>query len=59
VLVGYLASDFLTTLLGTGPGEFAVEIIKWLDIFTIAIWLSVAQLAAWRGGRKVNRALPV
>jgi hypothetical protein len=59
VLVGYLASDFLTTLLGTGPGEFAVEIIKWLDILTIAIWLTVAQFAAWRGGKKVNRALPV
>lgn len=39
----------------TGPftpqpemGLFLVEAVKWFIVFAIAVWLSIAQLAAWR-----------
>ena len=35
-----------------GLGLFIVEVVKWSIIFAIALWLSVAQLGAWRNDRK-------
>jgi hypothetical protein len=35
-----------------GLSVFVVEAVKWSIIFAIAVWLSVAQLAAWRKNRK-------
>ena len=32
-----------------GLGAFLVEATKWLFVLIIAIWLSLAQVAAWRG----------
>lgn len=31
-----------------GLGLFIVEVVKWSIIFAIAVWLSIAQLGAWR-----------
>jgi hypothetical protein len=31
---------------------FLVEAIKWCIILTIAVWLSIAQIASWRRRRK-------
>lgn len=36
------------------PGAFVVEAVKWCVIVAITVWLSVAQLAAWRQGRKTT-----
>jgi hypothetical protein len=32
-------------------GDFAVEALKWCMIFAIAVWLSIAQVSAWRHGK--------
>ena len=45
-----LSSDpFLNTI-------FVGEVIKWAAIFTVALWLSIAQIASWRRGRSWRRA---
>ena len=36
--------------------EIFVEATKWCVILAIAIWLSIAQLAAWRQGKKTRTA---
>lgn len=42
---------------GSEPGAFVVEAVKWCIIVAIAVWLSVAQLAAWRQDRKTTDQL--
>ena len=45
----------------TAPGSvgaFLVELAKWWTVLTIAIWLSVAQVAAWWQRRKIRRPTP-
>ena len=37
-------------------GAFVVEAAKWCTVLAIAVWLSVAQLAAWRRGGKTMAA---
>jgi hypothetical protein len=33
-------------------GAVFVEATKWFSVVAIAVWLTVARLAAWRHGRK-------
>jgi hypothetical protein len=49
VLVGYI-SGAQVFWMGPGPGlsGFLVEATKWCIILAIAIWLTIAQFAAWR-----------
>ena len=32
----------------------AVEAIKWCTVLAIALWLTIAQLAAWRRARDID-----
>lgn len=41
-------------LRGLAFSAFLVELVKWCVVLTIAIWLSIAQLAAWRNGRRAS-----
>jgi hypothetical protein len=36
------------------PGDSIVEFAKWGIVVTIAVWLSIAQLAAWGHGKKAK-----
>ncbi len=49
LLVGYIAddpTDWFTR--GSGLSTFVVEATKWCIVLAIALWLSIAQLTAWR-----------
>jgi hypothetical protein len=39
-------------IIGSVPIAFFVEAAKWCIVLVIAVWLSVAQLAAWRGRKR-------
>jgi hypothetical protein len=41
---------------GSGLGAGLVEAAKWCTVLAIALWLSIARLAAWRQGRKPTAA---
>jgi hypothetical protein len=41
---------------GSELGAFVVEAAKWCIVLTIAIWLSIAQVAAWRQAKKTSAA---
>ena len=52
VLVGYLSSLTGSTYPGRVPAvAFDREAAKWLVCLAIAVWLTVAQVRAWRRGR--------
>lgn len=56
LLVGYYADlHALWSPFRPGRSEFVAESTKWCCVLTIAIWLSIAQLGAWRNGKKLNR----
>ncbi len=55
LLVGHLANlRFGLNLSGWELIEFLVEAAKWCIVLAIAIWLSIAQLAAWRHRRNIR-----
>jgi hypothetical protein len=37
------------------PGSLAIESAKWCIVLAIAMWLSVAQLLAWRRGSSPSK----
>jgi hypothetical protein len=45
-------------IIGTSQLEFFVECTKWLVVATIAIWLTIAQLIAWRHGSSAEKISP-
>ena len=52
LLVGYLAGASQGWTVGAGLGAWFVEATKWCVVLAIAVWLSIAQFAAWRQKRK-------
>jgi hypothetical protein len=37
-----------------GPGALIVEAVKWCVVLAVAVWLSIAQLAAWHQRRQTS-----
>lgn len=57
LLVGYISGNSIYALWwGSSLSSiaFAVEATKWCIVVAIAVWLSIARLAAWRQGRKAR-----
>jgi hypothetical protein len=59
-IVGFLMygdmAGIYWSMSGSEFGAFMMEATKWCTILAIAIWLSIAQFAAWRQGKKASAA---
>src|SRR3954454_2298990 len=58
---GPLAQNVLIfggTVSASGPGGFFVEAVKWGVVLAVAVWLTIAQLAARRQRRQASRDRP-
>jgi hypothetical protein len=54
LLVRYLAGlpTYRVGYISGSLSEFIGEAVKWSVVFAIAVWLTIAQISAWRHGRK-------
>ena len=56
VLVNKFDDRWTAVYAAGSPMAFSVEVAKWCVVLAIAVWLSIAQVTAWRRRRKTDGA---